>query len=33
LFRFPLLSVRWCRRMEPRRHVAKEGLVVGGLLA
>jgi putative oxidoreductase len=33
LFRFFLLSVRWCRHMEPRRHVAKEGLVVGGLLA
>jgi putative oxidoreductase len=26
LFRFPLLGVRWCRRMEPRRHAAKEGL-------
>src|SRR6516162_11610200 len=33
LFRFFLLSVRWCRRMEPRRHAAKEGLVVGRLLA
>jgi hypothetical protein len=31
LFRFLLLSIRWCRPMEPRRHLAKDRLAVGGV--